>query len=257
MKATTSLLAARTLTAAAPVTTPRPSRNLVRVLADPVRRADARLDVRRHPAEVMMLAGVKPGDRVVDLIPGSGYFTRILAKLAGPSGHVYMAWPTEYAREARTDVINSVTLTEQPGFANFSVVRQPAAAFAAPEPLDLVFTSQNYHDYDDRFMGRVGSANFARMVFRALKPGGTFLIIDHAAAAGSGLRDTETLHRIDPAIVRREAAAAGFVFAGASDALRNPADDHRKAVFDPVLRGHTDQFMYKFVKPARGRLRRP
>lgn len=257
MKATTSLLAALALTAAASVAPPRPSRDLVRVLANPARHGDARLDARRHPAEVMMLPGAKPGDRVVDLIPVGGYFTRILAKPFGPNGHVYVLWPMEYAREARTDVLNSVTLTQKLGFANVSVIGQSAAAFVAPEPLDLLFTSQNYHDYDDRFMSRVGAANFARMVFRALKPGGTFLMIDHAAAAGAGLRDTETLHRIDPAIVRREASAAGFGFAGASGALRNPADDHRKAIFDPVLRGHTDQFMYKFVKPARGRLRHP
>jgi predicted methyltransferase len=113
----------------------------------------------------------------------------------------------------------------------------------------MVFTSQNYHDYPDKFMGKVDPAVFARQVFKALKPGGVFIVIDHVAEAGSGLRDTDTLHRIDPEIVKRQAIAAGFVFVKESEALRNPQDTHKLAVFAPQIRGHTDQFIYKFRKP--------
>jgi predicted methyltransferase len=82
-----------------------------------------------------------------------------------------------------------------------------------------------------------------------LKPGGVFVVVDHVAEAGSGIRDTDTLHRIDPELVKKQALAAGFVFAGKSDVLRNPADTHKLKVFDKSIRGHTDQFAYKFRKP--------
>jgi predicted methyltransferase len=122
---------------------------------------------------------------------------------------------------------------------------------SAPEPVDLVFTAQNYHDYHDPFMGPVDMAGFDKRVYDALKPGGLFVVIDHAAPAGSGLADTDTLHRIDPAVVKQEVEAAGFVFDGESDALRNPADAHDLKVFDKSIRGHTDQFVYRFRKPAK------
>jgi predicted methyltransferase len=222
---------------------------LAAALADPGRSADAGADARRKPAELLAFAGVKPGDAVVDLIPGGGYFTRIFAKLVGPTGHVYVVWPTQYANEAHPDPENSQKLAETPGYGNISVLLQPAAAFSVPKPVDLVFTSQNYHDYPDKFMGKVDPLAFDRQVFDALKPGGVFLIVDHVAEAGSGMRDTETLHRIDPAIVKQQLAATGFVFDGESDVLRNPADDHKRLVFDPAIRGHTDQFVYRFRKP--------
>jgi predicted methyltransferase len=130
------------------------------------------------------------------------------------------------------------------------VIEQPAAAFATPEPVDLVFTAQNYHDYPDAFMGRVDPIAFDRAVYRSLKPGGVFIVVDHVAEAESGLRDTDTLHRIDPAVVKQEVQSAGFVFEGESQVLRNPSDDHKRKVFDPAIRGHTDQFIYKFRKPA-------
>jgi predicted methyltransferase len=125
----------------------------------------------------------------------------------------------------------------------------PANDFAAPAPLDLVWISDNYHDLHDPFLAPADLAKINAAVFKALKPGGIYLVLDHAAPAGSGLADTNTLHRIDEAVVKSEVEAAGFKLVGESDALRNPADDHTKAIFDPVLRGHTDQFILKFRKP--------
>jgi predicted methyltransferase len=191
---------------------------------------------------------VKPGDKVVDLIPGSGYFTKVFSKIVGPKGHVFMIWPDEYAKEAQPDPIKNQGLART-GYPNTSVILQPGAAFATPEPVDLVFTVQNYHDYPDKFMGKIDPMIFNRAVYKALKPGGVFLVVDHTGEAGSGLRDTDTLHRIDPAIVKRQVIAAGFVFEGESKALRNPDDDLKKLVFDKSIRGHTDQFIFKFRKP--------
>ena len=221
-------------------------------VADPGRGDQKDVDARRHPAEVIAFSGVKPGDKVVDLIPGSGYFTKIFSKAVGPKGKVYMIWPNEYAKEAQPDPEENKKLAKA-GYPNTVVIQQPGAAFATPEPVDLVFTVQNYHDYPDKFMGKIDPMVFNRAVYKALKPGGTFLIVDHTAQAGSDMRDTDTLHRIDPAIVKKQVTAAGFVFEGESNVLRNPGDDLKKVVFDKSIRGHTDQFIYKFRKPQKAK----
>jgi predicted methyltransferase len=217
-------------------------------VADKGRDDDRDADARRHIAEVVAFSGVKPGDKVVDLIPGSGYFTKVFSKIVGPNGHVYMIWPNEYAKEAQPDPIKNQGLART-GYPNTSVILQPGIAFSTPEPVDLVFTVQNYHDYPDKFMGKIDPMIFNRAVYRALKPGGVFLVVDHTAEAGSGLRDTDTLHRIDPAIVKTQVTQAGFLFEGESKALRNPDDDLKMKVFDKAIRGHTDQFIFKFRKP--------
>ena len=221
-------------------------------VADKGRDADRDADARRHPAELIAFSGVKAGDKVVDLIPGSGYFTKIFSKIVGPTGHVYMIWPNAYAKEAQPDPVKNAELAKT-GYPNTSVILQPGAAFTTPEPVDLVFTVQNYHDYPDKFMGKIDPMIFNRAVYKALKPGGVFVVVDHAAEAGSGLRDTDTLHRIDPAIVKQQVIGAGFVFEGESTVLRNPADDLKKLVFDKAIRGHTDQFIYKFRKPQKAK----
>lgn len=232
--------------AAAPAVNPK----VAAAVADPGRGDEKDADARRHPAEVISFSGVKAGDKVVDLIPGSGYFTKVFSKVVGPKGHVYMIWPNEYAKEAQPDPVKNADLAKT-GYPNTSVILQPGAKFETPEPVDLVFTVQNYHDYPDKFMGKIDPMVLNKAVFKALKPGGVFLIVDHTAEAGSGMRDTDTLHRIDPAIVKKQVTDAGFVFAGESSVLKNPKDDLKKVVFDKAIRGHTDQFVYKFVKPKK------
>jgi predicted methyltransferase len=218
-------------------------------LADPMRKDQSEVDARRKPAALVALAGVKPGDKVLDLIPGSGYWTRIFSKVVGPHGKVYAVWPQAYASEATGDIATLRQLSADKYYGNIVTEVQPSTTLTAPEPLDVVFTSQNYHDYPDEFMGKTDPAVLDAAVFKLLKPGGTFLIIDHMAKPGTGLADTDTLHRIDPAIVRKEVEAAGFRFAGESKVLENPADPLTIPVFDKSIRGHTSQFAYKFVKP--------
>jgi len=217
-------------------------------LADPARAGDAAADARRHPGELAAFAEVKPGDTVVDLIPGSGYFTRIFSRIVGAKGHVYAVWPNEYASEAADDVTATKAMAAKPEYANVSVIVQPAANFAIPTRADVVWTSQNYHDYPDKFMGKIDPVSFDRQVYAALKPGGVFVVVDHVADAGSGMRDTDTLHRIDPAIVKTQVMSVDFKFDGESDVLRNSADTHKATVFDKSIRGHTDQFVYRFRK---------
>ncbi|HUO87958.1 MAG TPA: class I SAM-dependent methyltransferase [Rhizomicrobium sp.] len=221
-------------------------------LADPARPAEQRArDRNRKPGDVIAFSGLKPGDRVADLLPESGYFTRIFSRVVGSSGRVYAFTPTEELKNCSAHETAGIrAMAHDPRYRNVDYVWSPAEAFFPPVPLDLVWTSQNYHDLHDKFMGPANVELMNAEVFEALKPGGVYLVIDHAAQAGSGLRDTETLHRIDPETIKREVEAAGFVFEGESAVLRNPADDHTKRVFDPAIRGRTDQVVLKFRKPA-------
>lgn len=207
-------------------------------------------DPKRKPADVIAFSGVKPGDRLLELIPGEGYWTRILSKIVGPGGHVYAVWPQSYARYSEAEVALVTAMSHQPAYANVSVEVQPTPVLSAPEPLDMVFTSQNYHDYPAEFMGNNDPAMLNDAVFKMLKPGGTYIVIDHAAAPGTTLAQTRELHRIDPALVKQQAAKAGFEFVGQIDVLRNPSDQYDLKVFDPQVRGHTDKFAFKFRKPA-------
>lgn len=224
---------------------------VIAALNAPARKADVVDDVRRQAAAVVTFTGVKPGSKVLELVPGEGYWTRIFSGVVGAKGHVYTVWPNEMMKFSAKSLAAWQGLVKTPTYANVSLLRQPAADLSVPEPVDVVFTCQNYHDYHDKFMGPVNMAVFDKRVFDALKPGGVFIVIDHVAPAGSGIADTDTLHRIDPETVKKEVEAAGFVFAGSSDALRNPADPHTIKVFDPLIRGRTDQFIFRFRKPVK------
>ena len=217
---------------------------VAKAVADPGRAADAKDDARRHIADIIAFSGVKPGDSVLELVPGSGYWSKVFSKIVGADGKVYAAVPEPMKK------YSDETMTLPDSYPNVELLVQPADKLATPAQVDVAFTAQNYHDYPDPFMGPTDPAVLDKAVFAALKPGGTFIVIDHVAEAGSGLRDNDTLHRIDPALVKQQVEAAGFEYVGESDVLRNPADDHTLKVFDKAVRGHTDQFVYKFRKPA-------
>lgn len=203
--------------------------------------ADMARDANRKPAEMLAFAEVKPGQKVMDLIPGAGYFTRLLSKAVGPTGKVYASTSAQYAAQIEP-------VAKDPAYANVQVVPPPIQAKPA-EPLDLIFTAQNYHDLHLAQL-KLDVAPFNKALFEALKPGGLLVVVDHAAVAGAPVTVADTLHRIDPAIVRKELEAAGFQFVAESDAVRNPADPKTGNVFDPSIRGKTDQFVYKFRKPG-------
>jgi predicted methyltransferase len=184
-------------------------------------------------------------------MPGNAYFTRIFSDVVGPTGHVYAFIPVEQiANCPSAEIAGTQAMAHDPGYANVSVLTDSLANFRTPVKLDLLWTAQNYHDLHDSFLGPANVAKLNKAFFDALKPGGVFLVIDHVAAPGSGLRDTETLHRIDPARLRREVEAAGFVLEAQSQVLRNANDDHTRTVFDPLIRGKTDQVVLRFRKPG-------
>jgi predicted methyltransferase len=227
-----------------------PSAAITAAVADSNRpQADKDRDADRKPAEMLAFAGVKPGDKVVDFLPGAGYFTRLFAKTVGPKGRVYTLLPGELATRSQKAVDGQKALAQDQAYGNIVPLIQAVNAPSIPEKVDVVWTSQNYHDLHDAFLGPADVAAFNKAIFAALKPGGVYIVLDHVGEAGSGLRDTDTLHRIDPETVKKEVEAAGFVLEGQDDALRNTADNHTLKVFDPALRGHTDQFVFKFRKP--------
>ena len=228
----------------------KPDANQLAAVADKGRPAtDTAADADRKPAEMLEFAGVKQGQTVVDLIPGGGYFTRIFSKAVGPKGTVYaVGGPprpvTDPAKPPPTPAQDAIAA--DPNYANVKSIHAPLQnGLSVPTPADLVWTSRNYHDVKN--VPNVDMLKFDKAIYDALKPGGVFIVLDHAAAPGAQV--TNTLHRIDPAVVKQEVTAAGFKFEGESKVLANPADDHTTKVFEGGLRGKTDQFIYKFRKP--------
>jgi predicted methyltransferase len=220
-------------------------------LSDPRRPSlQVKLDATRKPGATIAFSRVKAGENVADFMPGNAYFTRILSEVVGPQGRVYAFIPEEQiANCAPREIAGTQAIAHDPSYSNVTVLTGSLANFRVPEKLDLLWTAQNYHDLHDSFLGPADVAALNAAFFNALKPGGVLLVIDHVAESGSGLRDTETLHRIDPERMKSEIEAAGFIFESQSDALRNPGDDHRRSVFDPLIRGRTDQVVFRFQRP--------
>jgi predicted methyltransferase len=213
--------------------------------------ADVERDASRKPLEIVKFAQIKPGQTVVDLLPGGGYFTRVFAQVVGPKGKIVALVSDQYAArnpKARTDI---EAIAAEPAYGNVQAAIRGLGDVGAPNSVDRVFTAQNYHDLRSKNLPPNVADGVNRAVFSALKPGGYYVIIDHSAARGSGLRDVDTLHRIDAETLKAEVTSVGFKFAGESKVLGNKADDRTKGVFDPAIRGKTDQFVYRFVKPKK------
>jgi predicted methyltransferase len=226
------------------------SGRLASAVADPARpEADRMRDADRKPREVIALTGIDVGARIAEMLPGGGYFTRIFSKLVGAQGVVY-AWvpfPPANAPAGGRDLAAPMrALAADANYPNIKVANLDPAT-PLPEPVDLVWTSLNYHDLHNRPDADLAVQN--HMVWNALRPGGLYMVIDHAAQKGSGVRDTSALHRIDPDLVLKEVTAAGFQFILQSDLLKHTDDDHTKPSRE-VPRGKTDQFVFLFQKPG-------
>jgi len=196
----------------------------------------------------MAFAGLRPGMKVADYMPGAGYFTRIFSAAVGPQGHVYATFPDFMAKFETKEVSAIQGLAADPHYKNVSLSTIPGGTFTTPEKLDMIWTSQNYHDLQFGLSHEQIIA-LDKAILADLKPGGVFLVIDHVAAPGTGWTVARTLHRIEPKQILADMKEAGFVLAAESDLLRNPADPHDKLVFDPSIRGKTDQVAYRFKRP--------
>ena len=207
---------------------------------------DVARDAARQPVAMLEFAQVTHGSKVADFIPGQGYFTRLFAVAVKPGGSVVAIVPVAARKldAAAAGMIDAIAADPAYG----DVTAADTLAAIKPGSLDVFWTAQNYHDLHNALPPE-GIAATNKAIFNALRPGGVYVIVDHVAAAGSGVAATKALHRIDPAAVKAEVTAAGFVFDGESKVLVNPADPHTAIVFDPAVRGKTDQFAYRFRKP--------
>jgi len=203
-------------------------------------------------SELIRFARVGAGSTVIDVYPGDGEWTRLFSDAVGPKGRVFSFVPTEIADVKSDQVGRMQALAKEPGRQNVRAVSADLVALPeAAQPADVLWLHLFYHDLHTALMQARGAtaADFNRAVYERLKTGGSYVIIDHAAAAGAGTSDARSLHRIDPASVREQVEAAGFVLDAESTMLANRDDLHSIKVFDPSIKGETDRFAYRFVKP--------
>jgi len=211
--------------------------------------ADRASDAARMPGELLAFAQIDKGEVVGDYIMGGGYLTRLLAMAVGSNGKVYAFQPAEFIGfrpEYATEQDDAVAPYPDRVFA----LRGPIAQPGFPEPLDTIITVMNLHDL---YIGAMPEGTAERAIsalYGALKPGGKLVVVDHRAAEGTGIDTTDALHRIDEQTVIEALTAAGFRLEEESDLYARPDDSHEANVFDEAIRGRTDQFALRFVKPA-------
>lgn len=231
--------------------TPIPA-DIQRALASESRtEADRQRDVSGKTAELLTLLALKPGDIVADVFAGSGYFAQVLAELVGPQGKVYLHNNSAWRKFVSEDLNQRLDRINLPQLVIHD--REVTDLDLGVNKLDAIIIIMGYHDlyFVDEASGwsAIDSAHFLGQLFKALKPGGKLLVVDHAAVAGTGSSAAQTLHRIDEIFAREDIARAGFVLTTSSELLRNRADTRQLSVFDDQIRGRTDRFVYLFKKP--------
>jgi len=241
-------LASSSIAIAAP-----PAANVAAAVADTANRTpdNVKLDEGRKPAELLQFFGLRQGMQVLDMFGANKYWSEIMAPAIGPKGHITVWQPTQFLTEKN-----------RPPFEEFAAkhptVSLISSPFEAPDlpkgKFDFALINLDYHDVywenAQRKIVRMDPDTWLKTLYTAMKPGGIVGVVDHVAIPNSDTRATvEKLHRIDPKVLEADFKRAGFVVAGTSDMLRNPADDHSLLVFDPKIRGKTDRAVFKFKKP--------
>ncbi|MBT8421736.1 MAG: class I SAM-dependent methyltransferase [Gammaproteobacteria bacterium] len=231
---------------------PAQSDRAAAAIADPDRSAEAReRDLRSRPDAVLPLLDLEPGDTAVDVFGGGGYYADLMAAMVGDSGTVWLHNNAQYDRYVKESNDERYGGDARPPV---RLLRSEIDDLGiAPSTVDAALLVMSYHDLYYKPKDQEGPYPdvplFMSNLKSALKPGGRLVIIDHAAAAGTGKAPAQDLHRIDEAFARRDFEQAGFRFIASDPALRNPADDHSKMVFDKAIRGKTDRFILVFEKP--------
>ena len=206
---------------------------------------DRKRDIDRKPFDVMLFSGIKPGDIVADIGSAGGYYTRILSDIVGPKGHVYGFNGIEFSRVFKNGNPTDPIAEE---LENVTSIMGTFNNPIFPESLDMAVIILIYHDTHLSQLN-IDTATMNEALFNAVKPGGTLLVVDHSAEEGSNLRDVEKLHRIDPILVKQEIESAGFQFIADNNILNQPNDTLDTMVMMPNIRGKSDRFIFKFIKP--------
>ena len=210
--------------------------------------ADSERDRNRRPVETLEFFGLRDDMRVVELLPGGGWYTRLLAPVLAENGEFYIAYGTNRAREM---------LADQPGFDNMKVTAEDARIARAEgarfytvtntdlgvEDVDMVLTFRNYHNFDAQSRAALNAS-----VFKALKPGGIYGVVDHTRRHMQP-DDPENRRRMDPVLAIMEIQAAGFELVAFSDLHYRPDDELRFEVGRKTVTGNTDRWTLKFRKP--------
>ncbi|HVY89644.1 MAG TPA: hypothetical protein VG942_12295 [Hyphomonadaceae bacterium] len=220
-------------------------------LADPGRpEADRNDDAARKPAEVLAFSGIRPGETVLELEAGRGWYSDLISQAIGPKGRLIIQYPAEFAYgdKAFKDRMDAGRLK------NAIITKSHFDTLdVASGSVDTVLWILGPHEiyYKPKDSNGLGEElkTYTEIV-RVLKPGGVFIAMDHAANTGSPTTTGGTIHRIDPAIVLSLAQSVGLKYEDKSTVLANPADDRTKMVFDATIRRHTDQFLFRFRKPG-------
>jgi len=216
---------------------------VAKAVADPSRPAtDSSRDALRLPGETLAFVGVKPGMTVAEFFPSGGYYTRMISDVVGPKGKVYGI------DNPKWDKGEDAKMAAEPGHSNVSIQLVKFGEFSLPQKVDVVWTTQNYHDLHVAEYGPVDVVDFNKRVHDALKPGGIYFILDHQANPGTDDAGIAKVHRIEKSQVIKEVTAAGFKLVGEGNALHRTNDDHTKGSSDPAIKSHTDQFMLKFQR---------
>ena len=227
------------------------TQTLAQILASTSRTAaDQARDLRDLPLEVLSFAGFKAGDRIADVFGGGGYYSEILSNVVGKSGRVQLINNQPYHEYAKADLEPRLASGRLQNV-DYTILPPEKMALKAAS-FDGALIVMSYHDLyvSDPTQGwpPIDAAQFIDQIVAALKPGGVLLIVDHAAANGSGKQNTQALHRIDEAFAKADLAAHGLTFEASLEVLRNPNDDRSKGVFDPAIKGKTDRFVHRYRK---------
>ncbi len=209
---------------------------------------DRERDARELPSEVLKFAGYKPGMKVADILGGGGYYSELISYVVGPQGQVLLVNNAPYIEFTKDDLKERFTEGRLTNVKRSTV--ESCNLRLGEGTLDGALIVLSYHDlyYKDTGWPEIDAGGFLDQINRALKPGGTLLIVDHAAKDGTGSSAAQDLHRIEEAFAKKDIGGHGFKYEGSFDKLRNPADDRGVVVFNPAVRGKTDRFVHLYRK---------
>jgi predicted methyltransferase len=214
---------------------------------------DVAMDAGRNPVETLRFLGIKKGDAALDYEAGGGYYSRIMARAVGPKGSVTAWQASQFVADPKGKKALDDLLASAP---NIKPLVQSFDGFAAPaNSYSFALMHLVYHDaywQSEQYKVPKQDPNLlVQKLYVAMKPGGIVGVIDHVGAKGDTREIVEKLHRIDPDVVKADFLRAGFTLAAESPHLHVAGDDLTKNVFDPAIRGKTDRFVFKFMKPRK------